>query len=156
MTDPTTSAPESTPRHGVSRRTVLAAAPIAVAAIGVGITACGSDDSSTSTDTSTQAADTGADSSAGADVLASTTDVPVGGAKVVGDVVVTQASAGTFAAFSTKCPHMGCAVAHKGSTLDCPCHGSEFTLDGSLVKGPATTGLTAVPVKVDGTDIVKA
>lgn len=152
MTDTTTTTLESTSPPGVSRRTLLVAAPIAVAAVGVGVAACGSDDSSTSSEGTTTPADTGS----GADVLASTTDIPVGGAKVVGDVVVTQASAGAFAAFSTRCPHMGCAVAPKDSTLDCPCHGSEFKLDGSLVKGPATTGLTAVPVKVSGTDIVKA
>lgn len=91
-----------------------------------------------------------------AEVLTKTTDVPVGGATVVGDVVVTQATAGKFAAFSTRCPHMGCAVAPQDGTLDCPCHGSEFTLDGSLVKGPATTGLTEVQISVNGTDIVKA
>jgi Rieske Fe-S protein len=156
MTDTTETTSESTPRPGVSRRALLVAAPIAVAAVGVGVAACGDDDSSTTSDASTTPADTDTSGTSGADVLASTTDVPVGGAKVVGDVVVTQATAGAFAAFSTRCPHMGCAVAPKDSTLDCPCHGSEFKLDGSLVKGPATTGLTAVPVKVNGTDIVKA
>ncbi|GEE03222.1 hypothetical protein nbrc107696_36680 [Gordonia spumicola] len=136
---------------GIGRRAILVAAPIAAVAVGVGVSACGSDDSSSADST---APATGTTDSIGGQVLAKTADVPVGGAKVVGDVVVTQTSAGEFAAFSTRCPHMGCSVAPQGSALDCPCHGSEFALDGSLVKGPATTGLTKVPVTVKGSDIV--
>lgn len=41
------------------------------------------------------------------------------------------------------CPHMGCelqfnAIEH---TWDCPCHGSRFHYDGSLLEGPAADGL---------------
>jgi Rieske Fe-S protein len=37
------------------------------------------------------------------------------------------------------CSHLGCSVAlnSAASTFDCPCHGSRFHLDGSVLHGPA-------------------
>ena len=46
--------------------------------------------------------------------------------------------------FSPKrCPHMGCALKWNPNerTWDCPCHGSRFTQDGSLIDNPATEDL---------------
>ena len=83
-------------------------------------------------------------------------DVPVGGATIFADraVVVTQASAGEFAAFSTACPHQGCNVnAFEGTEILCPCHGSAFDLSGAVLTGPAESGLTPVPVTVSGSDL---
>ena len=38
--------------------------------------------------------------------------------------------------------------------IHCPCHGSEFSVeDGSVKKGPATTGLSAQKVTVSGDSI---
>jgi Rieske Fe-S protein len=86
--------------------------------------------------------------------LARTADIPVGGGKIFkGEgVVVTQPAAGTFAAFSTTCPHQGCAVNEiKGGTINCPCHGSKFKVaDGSVDAGPATSGLPKKKLVVDG------
>ena len=86
-------------------------------------------------------------------------EVPVGSARIfeaVG-VVVTQATAGSFAAFSTTCPHQGCAVtAVDGPTIICPCHDSRFALDGSVTSGPAPTGLEPRPIAVDGDRITLA
>jgi glycine/D-amino acid oxidase-like deaminating enzyme/nitrite reductase/ring-hydroxylating ferredoxin subunit len=48
---------------------------------------------------------------------------------------------------SAVCPHLGCIV-HWNSlerTWDCPCHGSRFGIDGSVLNGPAAGGL-----EVDG------
>lgn len=84
------------------------------------------------------------------------TDVPVGGATIFADraVVITQASAGDFAAFSTVCPHQGCNVnAVEGTEIVCPCHGSRFALDGAVLTGPAETGLAGVPVTVSGSEL---
>lgn len=84
--------------------------------------------------------------------LGPTSDVPVGSAKIYSEqkAVVTQATAGTFSGFSTTCPHQGCAVSSVADgKIVCPCHGSEFGLDGGVVQGPATTGLKALAVKSD-------
>lgn len=43
-----------------------------------------------------------------------------------------------------RCPHMGCCLNKNTAenSLDCPCHGSRFTLDGKLLNNPATGNLT--------------
>ncbi|WP_328665732.1 Rieske (2Fe-2S) protein [Streptomyces sp. NBC_00328] len=130
-----------------ARRTVVAA--VGAAGLAVALTACGADD---------KASDNGAAGNAAGTELAKTSDIPEGGGKVFADkgVVVTQPTAGTFKAFSSKCTHQGCAV--KGianGVITCPCHNSEFSAtDGSVKKGPATTGLAATAITVDG-DAIK-
>lgn len=85
--------------------------------------------------------------SSAAEELISTSKVPIGGGVKVtssrGEIMVVQASAGKFAAFSTICNHGGCAVSKVNSTsIICECHGSEFsTMDGSVSRGPATQAL---------------
>ena len=69
-----------------------------------------------------------------------------------------QLSAGQFTAYDAVCPHQGCPVMFvSGSNgFHCPCHGSTFAADGSLISGPATSGLHAVAIRVDGTEIRRA
>ncbi len=42
------------------------------------------------------------------------------------------------------CSHLGCSVALNDSarTFDCPCHGSRFHLDGTVLHGPAAFSLS--------------
>jgi glycine/D-amino acid oxidase-like deaminating enzyme/nitrite reductase/ring-hydroxylating ferredoxin subunit len=46
---------------------------------------------------------------------------------------------GGLRAVSATCTHLGCVVAFNDAeaTWDCPCHGSRFALDGSIITGPA-------------------
>ena len=54
-------------------------------------------------------------------------------------------------ALADRCSHRGCSL-HEGElnddeTLTCRCHGSTFRLDGSIVKGPATSPQPAYDVR---------
>lgn len=87
--------------------------------------------------------------------LTRTSDVPIGSGVLLGDTVVTQPSAGNYQAFSVICTHAGCAVnTIGGGTINCPCHGSRFNLDGSVATGPATQPLAARTISVQGEWIV--
>ena len=150
-----------------NRRQVLLTGGVVAAAAAV-TAACGS--SSSSTDAagapaaSTLAASTPAaspSSPAASGIQVATSDVPVGGGKVLDkeQIVVTQPTAGTFKAFTAVCTHQGCTVAGVANgTITCPCHGSTFSAtDGSVTGGPAPTALAAIPVTVSGTTVtVKA
>ena len=93
----------------------------------------------------------------GGQALTTTSKVPVGGGGVLTDqkIVVTQPKAGTFAAFTAVCTHLGCLVdSVSGGTINCPCHGSKFSIkDGSVVNGPAPSPLASIAIKVEGTSI---
>jgi Rieske Fe-S protein len=134
---------------GITRRKTLTGA----AAVGVGVpllAACGDDGSG----------DTATEPPAVGEELGSTSEVPVGGGKVFGDqkIVVTQPTDGDFKAFSAVCTHQSCLVSQiADGTIDCLCHGSKFSdQDGSVVNGPATSGLSEVTIKVDGDTISTA
>jgi Rieske Fe-S protein len=90
-----------------------------------------------------------------ATVIAKTADVPVGSGVIVDKVVVTQPTAGVFKGFSSTCTHKGCTVDKiADGTIDCPCHGSKFNLDGSVAHGPADKPLATENVTVQGDSIV--
>lgn len=55
-------------------------------------------------------------------------------------------------AISTVCTHLGCIVKPTENGFDCPCHGSKFGKDGSVIKGPAPKGLPWLEVKNLGGD----
>ena len=94
-----------------------------------------------------------------ATALATTSEVPEGGGKIIDgkNIVITQPQAGSFKAFTAVCTHQGCIVSSVANgTIDCPCHGSKFSIkDGSVVNGPAPSPLAPVAIKVDGTSIVQ-
>ena len=152
-----------------SRRTLLACAGAACAAALAGCARydsnnggiAGSQPAQGSSTAATPAGSTSAAASPnGPPVLASTTDIPVGGGKILTDkkIVITQPQAGSFKAFTAVCTHQGCIVnSVSGGTINCPCHGSKFSItNGSVVNGPATSPLAPVGIKVQGTSIVQA
>lgn len=121
------------------------------ATLGVGLpllAACGGGDSNASDTPATASGGSSSSGGSGADALASTSDIPVGGGAVFPDqqVVITQPTQGDFKGFTAICTHQGCTV---GSVADgritCPCHGSQFSIeDGSNVTGPSGTAAGSV------------
>lgn len=91
--------------------------------------------------------------------LAKVGDVPVGGGVVSEDgVLVLQLTEGKFTAFDAICPHASFRVSPPDASGVITCHGhdSHFkAADGSLIDGPAPSGLKAVPVQVKDGYIVK-
>jgi Rieske Fe-S protein len=159
-----------------TRRSVLAgAAGVGAAAV---LAACGTADNGSGSDdgVNDNAGDNGAQTTptagpesqapgnsggnTGGNVLAKTTDIPVGGGKIIDaeKVVVTQPTKGTFKCFSAICTHAGCTVSGvSNGVISCPCHGSRFSAtDGSVKGGPAPSPLAAKKVSVQGDSVVLA
>ncbi|MEX2531041.1 MAG: Rieske 2Fe-2S domain-containing protein [Gemmatimonadota bacterium] len=53
-----------------------------------------------------------------------------------------------FTAVLTLCMHQGCTAAPQGSRIVCPCHGSEYAQDGTLLRGPSERDLIRFPATV--------
>jgi glycine/D-amino acid oxidase-like deaminating enzyme/nitrite reductase/ring-hydroxylating ferredoxin subunit len=74
-------------------------------------------------------------------------DLPRGEARIVRDGLgktgVFRDDDGTLHAVSLRCTHLGCLVRFNAAerSWDCPCHGSRFDLDGTVLEGPATRPL---------------
>jgi Rieske Fe-S protein len=77
----------------------------------------------------------------------STSDLAPGQGKVVSrhgrQVAVAKDEDGTVHAVSARCTHLGCIVSWNDAerSWDCPCHGSRFAVDGSVLEGPAVHDL---------------
>ena len=82
----------------------------------------------------------------------SATEVPVGSAVILGSVIIAQPTKGQFLAYSSACPHQGSMISKvDGETVTCTNHNSVFNIaDGSVISGPAQTGLTEAKLKQDG------
>lgn len=53
-------------------------------------------------------------------------------------ILVIRSSARQYVALSTQCTHEGCPVkAPVGGIIKCPCHGSEYDMEGNVRHGPA-------------------
>ncbi len=72
-----------------------------------------------------------------------------------GPVAITRESETSFSAMSALCTHMACIlrVNRLNATLDCPCHGSTFEFDGSVINGPAVKPLARWSTEFDGRTI---
>jgi cytochrome b6-f complex iron-sulfur subunit len=84
---------------------------------------------------------------------------PGGSAKVLPDgfqdpVYVLALEDGRFAALSPICTHRGCTVEIEGARLVCPCHGSTYDREGTVLRGPAEEALQRFPVERTGDAIL--
>lgn len=157
--DPTkpTNTPTTAPR---SRRDVLCGLMVALVAPGAVVAACSdASDSSNNSNNGDSGADSGSGSGGG---LTALSDVPDGGGLVVnnpsGGMLLIVRNGSEVKAYNAACTHMGTTVAApENGVATCPSHGSQFsTTDGSVKKGPATSPLATINVKVEGEQVVLA
>jgi len=64
-------------------------------------------------------------------------------------VAIVRDAEGIYAV-STVCTHLGCIVKQTAGGFDCPCHGSRFAADGSVIRGPAPKALPWLEVRHAG------
>jgi cytochrome b6-f complex iron-sulfur subunit len=57
-------------------------------------------------------------------------------------------------AISIVCTHLGCIVKPTADGFECPCHGSGFAHDGSVIRGPAPQPLRWLKVSDDGDTVM--
>ncbi len=71
-------------------------------------------------------------------------DVPVGA------VYLLKNEMNEVTAFNTVCPHLGCFVDYRPEEQDffCPCHDSNFALDGKMKKGVSPRGMDELKLEI--------
>ncbi len=71
-------------------------------------------------------------------------------------LVVGTSKAGSLTAVNPTCTHAGCTVVWKAEAkkFACPCHHSEFGVDGKVQKGPATEALKTYAAKIEGNSVL--
>ena len=72
-------------------------------------------------------------------------------------VIINRAPSSGFYVLSAECTHEGCTVRKldKASALMiCPCHGSQYAADGTVVQGPAMQSLRKFNFTADGNTLI--
>jgi cytochrome b6-f complex iron-sulfur subunit len=72
-----------------------------------------------------------------------------GSVKINDELMLIRRSDTSFIALKTVCTHKGCDVELEGDKFICPCHGSEYTLDGKVTLGPAEKDLKSYQTTFD-------
>jgi len=68
-------------------------------------------------------------------------------------IFVSRLADGQLSAVSTRCMHKGCQVEPSSDRFVCPCHGSEYTFEGRVLKGPTELPLVRYRVSSDDTRV---
>src|SRR5262245_8329982 len=63
---------------------------------------------------------------------------------------VIRTGPSAYTAFSMICTHQQCLTDVRTNRFECPCHGSRFASDGSVINGPAERPLMRLAVTVNG------
>ncbi|MBI4429768.1 MAG: Rieske (2Fe-2S) protein [Ignavibacteriales bacterium] len=66
-------------------------------------------------------------------------------------ILLIRKSNSAFVAISTECMHLGCQVRMQRTVLRCPCHGSAYDLEGSVLNGPTEHPLKRYNIRMKGT-----
>lgn len=61
-------------------------------------------------------------------------------------ILLFQREEGELTALLSTCSHSGCEVKKLRTKFECPCHGSEYDLQGNVLRGPAPEPLQAFRV----------
>lgn len=69
-------------------------------------------------------------------------------------IYVFKDTNGAMVALSGTCSHRGCTVKKLRDGFECPCHGSEYDLDGKVRTGPALNPLKAYEIKEVGNEYI--
>ncbi len=71
-------------------------------------------------------------------------------------VIVIRSPSNDLIALDPTCPHKGCTVeaTDNKERLACPCHGSQFTIRGEVLQGPADEPLTNYEVKTEDDQVL--
>jgi 3-phenylpropionate/trans-cinnamate dioxygenase ferredoxin subunit len=73
---------------------------------------------------------------------------------LAGTKINVASAGGSLYAFDDTCTHAGCSLAKgklDGTTVTCPCHGSQFDVtSGAVLRGPAGRPVRSRSVKVEG------
>ena len=77
---------------------------------------------------------------------------------VAGNKVSVASANGQLYAFDDTCTHTGCSLTKgklEGTTVTCPCHGSQFDVtSGAVLHGPAQRPVRTRLVQVEGEDLL--
>jgi cytochrome b6-f complex iron-sulfur subunit len=76
-------------------------------------------------------------------------------ADTIGPLAVVRTGTDTAVALSAVCTHAGCTITYQSGSEDffCGCHGSQFSITGSVTHGPARTSLPSYPATVGASGI---
>ncbi len=63
-------------------------------------------------------------------------------------LLLIRTEKGAYRALGARCTHLGCQVRPGKHVLRCPCHGSIFDLEGTVIRGPAGKPLSRYALEV--------